>query len=324
VKKIDTHGHIGFSKYNEEIRKRGWAEHLDKPGEQTMGWEEYVQNQIAHMDKLDIERQVISTGFHTTSHLGDAEFNRYWVQAINDFLAEVCRKYPDRFSAFIDVPLHNVNYAIEEIKRATKAPGIVGITVGSRTADKMLDSPELMPFYEEADKLGLTIFIHPMLPLGFDTIPEYQEFSGLYKFIGFLFNSTMTVTKMVYRGIFEKYQNINLIASHWGGMLPFVHPSIDIQWEQMSIRNMDVPPKQPREYFKKFYVDTARPPTAATLQCAMALFGEDHILFGSDIPNWLGEPNAPKRIISTIEGSGLDTQTEENIFYNNAKMLFNL
>ena len=324
MKKINTHGHIGYGEYFREINKRGWSQFLDRPNEVIPEWEERIQRQIAYMNDMDIERQVLSSAYHTTSHLGDDEFNRYWAQATNDFLAEICRKYPNRFSAFMDVPLCNVNYTIDELKRASKAPGIVGVALGSRTADKMLDSPELMPFYEEVDKLGLTIFIHPVLPLGFDTVPEYQEFSGLYKFIGFLFDTSIAVSRMVYRGIFEKYQNINLIASHLGGILPFVHPSIDIQWEQMNIRNMEVPPKQPREYFKRFYVDTARPPTAATLQCAIALFGEDHILFGSDMPNWMEKPNAPQRIISTIEESELDPQTDENILYNNAKRLFNL
>ena len=59
------------------------------------------------------------------------------------------------------------------------------------------------------------------------------------------------------------------------------------------------------------------------MQCAIALFGEDHVLFGTDIPFWMNY-DAPRRIISAIEAMGLPVQTEENIFYRNAARLLNL
>jgi len=324
VKKIDTHCHFRHKKYQEELEKHGLTLGGAREESGALEWEEYAEARIADMDKLDIERQVLAGPLYSTSSFGDDEFNLYWAQATNDFLADFCRKYPGRFSGFVSVPLGNINHAIDELKRATKAPGMVGVVLGSRTAGKMLDSPEFIPFYEEVDKMGLTIFIHPVLPIGFETIPEYQEFSDLYTFIGYLFDTTMAVTRMAYKGIFEKYENINLIASHLSGMLPFVYHSIDIMWEKMGRDGFEIPPKRPSEYFKRFYVDTGRPLKAATLQCAIALFGEDHILFGSDMPNWMEEFQAPTRITRAIEAIDLPVQTEEKIFYNNAKRLLKL
>jgi aminocarboxymuconate-semialdehyde decarboxylase len=276
------------------------------------------------MDKLDIERQVLTTGpFFFSSHYGDDEFNLHWAQATNDFLAGVCREYPNRFSGFVTVPLLNVKHAIDELKRAMNAHGMVGVVLASNIGGQMLDSPEFMPFYEEVNKRKLTILIHPNLPIGFDKITEYQQLFDLYGFIGFLFDTTMAVARMAYKGIFERYNNIILIAPHLGGMLPYVYPSIDIMWERRTRNRMEASPKPPSEYFKRFYTDTARPLNAATLQCAIALFGEDHILFGSDIPRVM-DLDAPGRIISTIEGIGLTAQTEEKIFHTNAKRLFKL
>lgn len=327
MKKIDTHCHFFNVEFAKELERRGLVTEAASPtiGETgSRGWEEYVEALIAEMDKLDIERQVLSGPRFPSSHFGDDESDLHRAQAGNDFLAEVCRKYPDRFSGFIHVPLDNVSHAIDELQRAMNAQGMVGVSLRSHLGGKMLDSPELMPFYEEANKLGLTILIHPVLPIGFENIPQYQQFSpDLYRFIGFLFDTTMAVSRMAYQGIFERYENLNLIVSHLGGMLPFVYPSVDIMWERMRRDNLETPPKPPSEYFKRFYADTARPLTAATLHCALALFGEDHILFGSDMPHWM-EVQAPKRIISTIEALDLPVPTKEKIFSGNAKRLLKL
>jgi len=203
---------------------------------------------------------------------------------------------------------------------------MVGVVLGSHIGERMLDFSELMPFYEELSNRGTTIFIHPQLPLGFDKVPEYQrwQWANLYQFIGFLFDTTMALSRMAYVGIFEKYENINLIASHLGGLLPFVCPSIDIMWEEMARDGKEIPPKLPSEYFKRFYADTGRPLKRANLECALALFGEDHILFGSDMPNWTEGFDAPRRIISAIETIDLPVQTEEKIFYGNAKRLLKI
>ena len=327
MKKIDTHCHIHFEEYKKELQKRGWIrEGLGPPIPEaaSLGIEKYADHIITIMDHLDIERQVLSCPFYYTTQ-GDDKFHLYWVQAINDFVAEFCSKYPDRFSGFFNLPLNNINHTIDEIHRASKAQGMVGIFLCTHNGEQMLDSPELIPFYEEVNKLGLTLFIHPVLPYAIEQTPGYKEFDRLYRFIGFLFETTIAVTRMVLKGIFEKFEKMNVIASHYGGMIPFVIPSIDILWDKMSTIRKGTPSKSPSEYFKNIYVDTARPLKKTTLQCTIDLVGEDHILFGSDIPNWMERTsNSPKRIVSAIEGMGLSAQTEEKIFYGNAKRILKL
>ena len=287
--------------------------------------ESYLQSIITDMDGLDIEHQVLACPTFSAAGFADDEFNRYWIQAGNDFLAEVCHMHPDRFSGFFGVPLRNVSDAVDELKRIARSQGMVGLIVGSHIGEVALDSPELQPFYEEADKLGLTILVHPELPAGIELTPGYQKLNDLYKFIGFLFDTTMAVIRLAYAGIFERYKNLNLIASHLGGMLSFVSPSVDIMWEKMVKEGADKCLKQPSEYFKRLYADTGRPLNTATLQCALSLFGEDHILFGTDLPNWrIEEIDASRRIVSAIEAMELSTVTKEKIFYGNAKKLLKL
>ncbi len=327
MQKIDTHCHLHNPEYHKELKQRGWTGNrvirVDSREAASRDWKEYADARIASMDRLEIARQVATSSFSILSQADNA-FHREWAQANNDFLANICRRNPDRFSAFAGVPLPDVTASISELRRVAALPGIVGIQLHTHIGKTMLDDPELLPFYQEMDKLGLTLFIHPTLPLGYDEIPQYRRWASLYQFIGYLFDTTMTFTRLTYAGILEKCPRINMIASHMGGMLPFVYHSIDIMREEMALDGKDVPPRQPGEYFKRLYADTARPLKAATLQCALALFGEDHILFGSDMPFWTEGFDAPKRIITEIEAMDLPVATEDKIFYNNAQRLFKL
>ena len=323
MKKIDAHCHLRHREYGQELKKRGWEPAPVKP---TMEENEiYLGTLLKEMDELDIERQVLTCQTFSSASLGDSEFNRYWIQAGNDYLAEVCRQYPDRFSGFYGVPLRNVRYAVEELQRVTRLPGMAGVVLCSHIGEITLDSAELTPFYEEVDRLGLTIFIHPELPIGIEQTPGYEKWADLYRFIGFLFDTTMAVTRMAYAGILERYKNIHIIASHLCGMLPFVCPSVDILWEKMVKTGVETCPQKPTNYFKKIYVDTGRPLNAATLQCTISVFGEDHILFGTDLPNWrIGEIDAPRRIIDFIEEVGIAEAARQDIFYRNARKLLKL
>ena len=72
------------------------------------------------------------------------------------------------------------------------------------------------------------------------------------------------------------------------------------------------------------YIEKIYDSNSAVSAVKTNLFGEDHILFGSDMPYWTEGFDAPGRIISAIETIDLPIQVEEKIFYGNAKGLLNI
>ena len=311
MKKIDTHCHLFTQEYVDELNKRSLFNIRTRPPVWTS-----AEARIADMDKLGIERQVLSLS-NPLVYFPDDGLNLHLAQMINDFLAEVCHKHPDRFSGFVAVPLGNVKHATDELKRALKAPGMLGVVVGTHVRGKILASPEFLPFFEEVNRLGVPIFIHPVSPLGIEKVQEYQD---LHRSVGFLWETTMTVGRLALSGVFEKYQNIDWILSHLGGTIPFVYTSLDMCQKRNPAKEY-VPPKPASEYLRRLYVDAARHLTMPILACALDLYGEDHIMFGSDIPFAY---DVASQNVPALESFNISDQLKQRICYQNAQRLLKL
>lgn len=316
MKKIDMHCHFYPKEYVAEINKRNLFDIHGMPL-----WES-AESRIAEMDRFDIERQALSPSSPFV-YFEDDDLNLYLAQASNDALADVCRKHPNRFSGFINVPLGNVKHAIDELKRMIKAPGIVGVGLGTNIRGKPLSSPEFTPFFEEVNNLAIPITIHPQSPPGFlDNVPKYKDF---YRSVGWLWETTMAVGRMALDGVFDRFRNINWSLSHLGGAIPFVYTSMDACWRRDPTKwgqiKEDMPPKPLSEYFRRLYVDAPRLITAPILACAIDLYGEEHVMFGTDIPYIY---DVISMNINRIEGLHLPRKSQENFFYENAKRLLKL
>src|SRR5205809_1411050 len=80
----------------------------------------------------------------------------------NDGLAEIVRKYPDRFIGFAaSLPMNNVDAAIQETIRATTELGAKGVQIYTNVAGKPLDADEFRPLFDEIAKRDITIWMHP-------------------------------------------------------------------------------------------------------------------------------------------------------------------
>jgi predicted TIM-barrel fold metal-dependent hydrolase len=311
MKKIDLHCHFYPSEYVNEIEKRKLFEVRTRPRPWTS-----VDARIADMDQYGIERQVLSLSAPFV-YFEDDELNLHLAQMINDFLATTCQKHPDRFSGFVAVPLRNINHAMDELKRGLNLSGMIGAGVASHIKGKVLTSPEFAPFFEELDRLGLPVAVHPEYPLGIGNVQDYQDF---YRSLGFLWESTMAIGRMALSGFFEKYGNIRWIFSHLGGALPFVHTSMDMCQKRNPGKEV-MAPKPASSYFRNLHVDTARLVTGPILNCAMDLYGKEHIVFGSDLPFAydVTSLNVPR-----LEGLDISPETKQMICTENAKKLLNL
>ena len=271
-----------------------------------------VEQRLADMDRIGIDIQVLTL---TTPNVyfSTKKRNLHLAKMSNDYFAELCQKYPDRFIAFASVPLKHAEDAIEELHRAVKDLGAKGVVLGSNIDGKHLHSKEFWPFYEEVDRLDLPIFIHPMVPAH----PESWAELPLVPFIGFVMDTTVTVAKMVLSGLFEKLPNLTFILPHLGGTLPFLFGRIDSGYGSY-FRNLVT--KLPTEYLKKFYYDTVSFYQPA-LMCTYLSVGADHMVLGSDYPHVIGDIT---KSVSSIEEMNISQEEKEKIFGENGKKILKL
>ncbi len=238
-----------------------------------------AEETIEPMEKLGIGAYVLSLSIPNV-YLPDASMSLDLAQIANDAYAETRRRYPDKFYVLASVPLNFPDLAVQELDRAIGKLGMNGVTLGSNIAGKPLSSPEFFPFYERVNQLKLPIFIHPMSP------PETEEKDEYFvtPLVGYIFETTLAVTKMVFTGVFEKFPDIVWILPHLGGAIPYLQGRIDSGYRHYAQCRQNIS-KPPSEYFKEFYYDTISANLPA-LRCALEIVGPEHLVFGTDHPFW--------------------------------------
>ncbi|MCL5962425.1 MAG: amidohydrolase [Chloroflexi bacterium] len=317
--KVDAHCHWYPQEYLKEIETlggdsladRAWRKIMtDKVAVTPSMWS--VEDRLADMDASGIDVQVLSLSIPNV-YFEDAAKSLYLAQVANDCYAELSRKYPDRFIGLASVPLTSPEAAVDELRRAIDQLGLRGLALGANVRGRPLNSEEFLPLYEEADRRNLVIFIHPMIPAGIEIMERYD----LAASTGYLFDSTIAITGMVFRGIFERFKNITMLLPHLGAVIPYTIGRIDASFRTRPEcrQHLSSPPS---EYFKRFYYDTVNSHVPA-LRCAADTFGADRLLLASDHPFALGKIS---QIISAIEALGLGEEREAMIFGGTAMRIF--
>ncbi len=308
--KIDVHSHFYPARYIDIIGELYPDGSPNIVGLDMPAWET-AEARLAEMDRVGVDVEVMSLSAPNV-YFDDHRLSLELARLANDELSQVCQDHPDRFKGFASLPLGDATTAVEELRRAMRLPGMVGVILGTNFLGETLDNPRLEPIYAEMNELEVPVFIHPMAPVGLRSIQEYK----LAPLVGFLFETTITVTRMIFGGVFERYPNVKLILPHMGGTLPFIFNRIDLGFKSYPECRANSS-KLPSEFLKTFYFDTALAYNRSAVMCAYDLVGPEHIVFGTDYPF---AKNLMPRAIASIENLDLAHHDKECIFSENAKL----
>jgi len=267
------------------------------------------------MDRIEGFRQVLTISQPPIESVVNTKDAAELTKLANDEMAELVIKYPDRFvGAVASLPMNNVDVALREADRSVRDLNFKGIQLFTPVAGKPLDSPEFIDLYDMISKFDLPIWIHPTRERSVaDYIGENESRYDLFKTLGWPYETSLGMARLVFSGVFDKYPNIKFIVHHCGAMVPFFAPRLCLrrrQWLQ----------KPSEEYFKMFYVDTAVGGNIPSLMCGYAFFGAEHILLGTDMPR---EEDLTKNVAS-IELLDIPDTDKKMIFSDNVKRLLNL
>ena len=142
---------------------------------------------------------------------------------VNDDIALTVSNNKDRFLGLGTLPMQDPELAIEEMYRCKAELGLAGIEIGSHINQWNLGSPELFTFFEEADKLGMSLFIHPWDMMGQERMREYW----LPWLVGMPAETSLAICSMIFSGIFEKLPSLKCAFAHGGGAFPGTIGRID-------------------------------------------------------------------------------------------------
>src|SRR5207244_5808325 len=120
-----------------------------------------AEQRIEDMDRMGIDIQAISPAPRQTYYGADPDLGRETSRAVNDFIAEICGRYPDRFVGLGTVPFQAPDLAIAELERLHKSLGFRGIEIMTHVAGEDLSAERFRKIFARCEELGLVVFMHP-------------------------------------------------------------------------------------------------------------------------------------------------------------------
>jgi aminocarboxymuconate-semialdehyde decarboxylase len=308
---IDTHFH-GFPKGIFDRIGRAASASVRSIPIRTFDIDEYIQV----LDKYEVDIGVLSLPSSHTYAINDSEQSRDTARFVNDTYAEACVKHPNRFKAFANLPMKYPEETLKEMERALDELKLDGVCIPTNVDGESLDEEKFIPFFEEANKRGSPVFMHPV---NSPCEGRWLKFSFLQK-IGWPTDSTLAIYRMAASGLFERFPQFPFIASHLGGAIAFYPDRLN--WREGDLLCTE----SPEYYFKRIYYDTAGPVRSAAIKCVCDFAGADHVVFGSDYP--FGREGKDDQFYSmTLEAMELldvSKGDKEKIFHENAERIFKL
>ncbi len=280
------------------------------------------ESRIADMDAAGVTRQILSYS-NQPQLLTPAEAVPLTRDA-NDQLAAAIGANPERFGGFATLPWSDPTAAASELERAVKELKLNGALITGRPAADavFLDNKHYWPVLEKAAELKVPVYVHPGFPTMSLQKDYYSGFSPLvdtaFSLFGWGWHSEVGIQliRMILSGVFEEYPDLQIIAGHWGEMVPFFLERLDVAMPPA----MTGLPRTISEYFRRHvYVTPSGMFNYSQLRFIMDEVGVDRILFSADYP-YLPEKGAADFLLN----APISEDEKEKIAYKNAEKLLKL
>jgi predicted TIM-barrel fold metal-dependent hydrolase len=237
----------------------------------------HIETRLREMDEAGVGLQVLSPAAGRAPYGADEALSVAAARLCNDQHAELVAKHPDRFKAFVTLPLPHIEASLGELKRGMDELGMIGVNLHISALGRSVAEDGFLPIYEEMNRRRGVIFYHPCgNSIGSPMIADYG-FGGA---VGTSMEDAAIVCHLIAKKIPSKYPEIKFIVPHLGGPIAMLLERLDNQFSMKS-RNL---PEPPSVTARRFYYDTVGHGSHAALTCACMAYGADHVLVGSDFP----------------------------------------
>ena len=251
--------------------------------------EDITGPRLQSMDETGITMQVLSIE-NTDVNLLDEATAPAFAAAYNDLLAAKIKAHPNRFAAFALLPMTAPAAAADELERTVKEHSFRGALIRGVTNGDFLDHPKFAPIFQRAEKLGVSVYIHPGIPPKPVMDAYYSNIGGKGGTSdalacwgwGWHSETAIHILRLLAAGTFDQYPKLKIIIGHMGEMLPLMWVRSNRAFtpgtgshNQRSLIDT---------FHSQVYITTSGIFTQPPLQIAIDTFGIDNILFSIDYP----------------------------------------
>jgi aminocarboxymuconate-semialdehyde decarboxylase len=276
-----------------------------------------IEVRLKDMDRMGIDIQAVSPAPHQTYYWADPGEGQELARMVNERLAGIVAKWPDRFVALGTVPLQNAELAVSELTYCVKTLGLRGVEInpsvnGMDLTDQKLN---LDRFFAKAQELDVVIFMHPIGYTQGERLMDHY-FNNV---IGNPLETTVAASHLIFDGVMERYPKLKVLLPHAGGYLAHYWARMDHAWKARPDCRTVIK-KKPSSYLEKFYFDTITF-DRTMLKNMVDRYGADHVVLGTDYPYDMGMEHP----VDFIGGTpGISTADKTKIMGGNAARLLKI
>ena len=276
-----------------------------------------IEVRLKDMDRMGIDIQALSPAPNQTYYWTEPGMGAELARAVNERIAQIVAKWPDRFVGLGTIPLQDPGLAVSELEYAVKKLGMRGVEINPNVNGMDLTDARLSleKFFAAAERLNAVIFMHPIGYTQGERLMDHY-FNNV---IGNPLETTVAASHLIFDGVMERHPKLKVVLPHAGGYLAHYWARMDHAWKARPDCRT-VLKKKPSRSLERMYFDTiAFDP--GMLQHMIERFGADHVLLGTDYPYDMGVED-PVGFINKVKS--LKAKERDAIMGGNAARLLGI
>lgn len=275
-----------------------------------------LEHRLASLKRRKVELQLVGPPPFLVAWPGGVAGSEL-VRALHKMLGSVVAESGGLMEAIGVLALAEPDKVVDELRRAVDEHGIRALIMPTAAGARTLDDPVFEPLFALIERLGLVVFMHPTTAVPSDRFGMY----GIHVLVGFPFETTLAVTRLIYNGVLERHPALKLVLAHGGGNLVFLRGRLDSAYEATGWeadpyfrRHITQPPSA---YLDRLYYDTCALSEDSN-RFVIETMGVDKVVFGSDYPFDIGDPEG-RRAVPVIDA--MAASDREKIYRGNIRAL---
>ncbi len=238
-----------------------------------------------------------------------------YARALNEHGARLAAQGEGRLELMAALALDAPGRCAYELERVVDRYGARSALLPTTAGGAPLDRPEYDALFSVAEKLGLLLFMHPVSAEEPARFPLY----GMQVLVQWPFETSLAVSRLIFEGVLDRHPGLQLLLAHGGGNLVFLKGRLNSAyeatgWEADPYYRKHVS-KPPGDYYRQMYFDTCSL-SPGSVDFTIAIAGADRVMFGTDYPFDIGDPEA-KRALPAL--NRLTHEDQRQIFSENAQ-----
>lgn len=224
----------------------------------------------------------------------------------NDAIALLQQQHPTSFYGLGTVALQDTDRACLELTRCMNELGLAGVEIATSCCGEDLDTERLLPFFETAESLGASLFVHPWyMPSAERLQPSGATRSGWGNWLlGMPQETAIAMFKLSRASLHTRFPNLRIAFAHGGGSFIWL---LERMIHGACVRPEYFPEDIDFASFSRFAYYDSHTCSTESLKLLINTVGAQRVMAGSDWPYPLGVADLCQEI-SLLEDPALIKQ----------------